>query len=220
MGIASDGLVPLRPTYRPSRAPHRQGGFTLIELAIVLIVIAVMVGLAAPAISSALNERRANEATLDLVRLARNARSSSAAYGRAHLLRYVAAGPGRVDLYRGISNQCSPSSNPWGTITGGGCANNPYCIDTLDLADSHYSPGDFQVQLALVNNGLNTIDICYAPNGVMWWSTNGAASFSDLNSNALAGGVRFSFTPQVGGAQKGVVRYAVLPLGGDARVVR
>lgn len=183
----------------------------------VLAIIAIVVGLAAPAISNAMLQRRANEAALDLVRIVREARSEAAAYGRAHLLRFTASTPGRIDLYRGENDSCN--GNDWPTLTAGGCSGgNLSCIDALVLSDKHYSPLPSQVRLALANQQIT--DVCYEPTGVMWWRPSSAVPFSDLNNNALAGGVLFTLTPYMSGTQKGVTRRVVLPLGGDARIVR
>ncbi|MFW6050782.1 MAG: prepilin-type N-terminal cleavage/methylation domain-containing protein [Myxococcota bacterium] len=195
------------------KVPSRSAGFTLIELAIVVLVIAVVAGLAAPAISQAMNERRASEATLDVVRLGRHARSAAAAYGRAHLLRFVDQNLGRIEAYRGRNNRCNQD---WGAIAGGGCANNPDCVDSLDMEGARFRTSSFDIQLAAADFG--SVDICYEPSGVMRWRAGTAGPF--LGTNRIGGGMRFTLTPRVGGTPQGVVRRVVLPLGGDARVVR
>ncbi|MFW5921444.1 MAG: prepilin-type N-terminal cleavage/methylation domain-containing protein [Polyangiales bacterium] len=207
----------------------RQEGFTLLELMIVVTIVAVVAALAAPAIASALNARRANEASLDLVRLAKRARSESAAYGRAHLLRVMPAGAGgssrgRVEAWRGDNNACN--TNQWGAIITSDCRTNDACIDQLDLEMDHYDVGSNHVAMALPDFG-ETIDVCYEPTGVMQWRTGTSGRFSDRqsefgsSSNDLHGGVRARFEPRDGsGTKNGVARWAVLPLGGDARTLR
>ncbi|MFW6087603.1 MAG: pilus assembly FimT family protein [Myxococcota bacterium] len=204
--------------------PSRTAGFTLIELSIVVIIIAVIAGLAGPALMQAMAERRANQATLDVVRLVRNARSSAAAYGRAHLVRYDSSGLGRVDVYRGQNNRCNdpmpgnPFLNNWGARTATDCTNTPNCIDFVDLNESPYRTSSSQIQLT--RDG-GDIQICYEPTGVMMWRTSNGVPFSDVNDPSISGGVRFALEPQDGdGARTGVVRRVVLPLGGDARVLR
>lgn len=202
---------------RPHTPSPSRSGFTLIELMVVLAVIAVVAGLAAPAISQALNQRRTNQAALDLVRLVRNARSSAAAYGRAHLVRYTSGGLGRVDVFRGINNRCN--TNDWATLMAGGCDGNSYCIDYLDPTDGRYQAGSFDILMQSTNFG-GGVDVCYEPTGVTQWRTAAANPFVDLNSAQVGGGFRFTFTPRIDGTQEGVVRQVVLPLGGDARLIR
>jgi prepilin-type N-terminal cleavage/methylation domain-containing protein len=214
MSLAQDrGAAMRRPSTSRDRAQPRvrSAGFTLIELMVVLVVILVAVGLAAPAISKAMHERRAAEVTLDLVRLARHARSAAAGYGRAHLVTFVAGGNGVVQVWRGVSNRCN--GNVWAgmtfeTVMGATCGGNPYCVDELDA--QRYSFGG---QITLQPDG-QAWDICYEPTGVVRWRQGGAAG-PFREGNNIGGGARYQIVPA-----NGVTRTVVLPLGADARVVR
>jgi prepilin-type N-terminal cleavage/methylation domain-containing protein len=217
MSLAQDrGAAMRRQTTPRGRAQPRvrSAGFTLIELMVVLVVILVAVGLAAPAISNAMHERRAAEATLDVVRLARHARSAAAAYGRAHLVTFVAGGSGVVQVWRGVSNRCNGnvwSNQTFQTVMGGDCHSSDYCIDQMNM-DERYK-GAKPITLAPVGPAF---DICYEPTGMVRWRDGGSnAAFLEVNSPAIGGGARYQITPL-----GGVVRTVVLPLGGDARVVR
>ncbi len=203
-------------------AERREDGFTLLELMIVVIIIGLAAMLAAPTIGTAMAERRTSEATLDLVRLLRAARSSAAGYGRAHLARYAAGaagGLGTIEMYRGINNGCN--ANNWAAITAGGCNGNAACRQWLNMTD--YTRGTHTVVMASVG-GFDDLDICFEPTGITRWRVNVADRFLDLNiapnGTNLRGGFVFSFQRQVGGANAGVLRRVLLPLGGDARVLR
>ena len=59
------------------------------EALVVVAIIAITAALAAPAMSRAYADRRANEATHGLVRLTARARSTALTYGRAVVLSYA-----------------------------------------------------------------------------------------------------------------------------------
>jgi len=252
---------------RGGTSPHSVGlakvgkrrGFTLMEMMIVLAVIAIAVTLAAPAISNATRERRAGESTLDLVRLARRARSEAMAYGRAYLMRYTEASApsydvGRVQLYRGRSSGCN--SNDWDSLADGilrdaiacpalGAAEaSSFCVDQVNLENSDYSRQGAIVQMRLLpptGAGFRAVDLCYEPTGVMrhrssndagtpptgWFREangfdyNNDGDTSDTNED-IGGGFLFEFRRMEGDppAEVGVMRRVVIPLGGDARVLR
>jgi prepilin-type N-terminal cleavage/methylation domain-containing protein len=192
---------------------RRRAGFTLIELMVVLVVIAVVAGLAAPTITKAMHERRAASAALDMVRIARHARAAAAGYGRAHLLRFQGGDPGLVQVFRGLNNRCN--ANQWANIIGGGCGQgNPMCVDELDLR--RYATVSNTVQLTSANAN---IEICYEPTGGMRYRFGGGEAF--LEANGIGGGFRFQVIPQdSSGGTNGVIRWVVIPLGGDARIAR
>jgi prepilin-type N-terminal cleavage/methylation domain-containing protein len=201
----------------PGPGGRRAAGFTIIELMVVLVVIAVVAGLAAPAISKAMHERRTAEAALDLVRLARHARSSAAGFGRAHMLRFLPNDPGRVLVLRGRNNRCNGNvwaPNDWNANAAAPCEQNDFCIDELDMYRRfHTSSND-----VALTSAMGAVDVCYEPTGVVRWRLGGAGMF--LEANSIGGGIRFDVVPRVGGNENGVVRRVVIPLGGDARVVR
>jgi prepilin-type N-terminal cleavage/methylation domain-containing protein len=216
--------APSQPTEpKARRAP--EAGFTLLELLVVVSIIAVTAALATPAIMSALNDRRANEAALDMVRLARRGRSEAAGYGRAYMVRFNNGSNGSAVLWRGNNNGCN--TNDWGTIIGSGCEDNAMCVDALELDSSHFQTSSSQVVMTAPTLGA-TVDVCYEPTGRMLWRTSTTSRFTALNSAGagddatnLGGGVRFAFAPQkTDGTADGVTRRVVLPLGGDPRTVR
>lgn len=177
-------------------------------------IVAVVAGLAAPGLGRAMAERRANQAMLDVVRLARRGRSEAAAFGRAHLLRFSDADSGSVQLYRGLNNGCN--SNAWGALVGGGCAGNPMCLGEVLMAD--YARPASSIDMTLLPEA-SDVDICFQPSGAMMWLGGGNTSFT--SDNVISGGFIFRLTPRDGeGEVRGVIRNVLLPLGGEARVLR
>ncbi|MCB9666512.1 MAG: type II secretion system protein [Myxococcales bacterium] len=199
---------------------NSQAGFTLTELLIVIALITTSAALAAPAIGAAMSERRVTQAQLDVLRVARRARSEALAVGRAHLIRFTTASSpgdhGRMRLYRGTTSSCGGTD--WATVTGAAECIAPECIDDVNLGDSDYraSATHFVHMRGSPDNAL--IDLCYTSSGMMWHRVSAAAPFSDQNNtNGVAGGYTFSLQSKRGGSAQGVQRWVVFPLGGTPR---
>ncbi len=192
-------------------------GFTLMELLIVIIIIAVSAGLAAPAIGTAMAERRVAQAALDLVRIGRQARSEALGYGRAHVLRFTNSSSvgvlGRVRVFRGINNGCN--TNDWVTIMAAASMQ----IEDFDMSDQQYQVGSHSIQLRAPNDPL---DVCFEGSGVVRYRSGATATgngrFTDANT--VGGGFVVTLQRQVDGTSAGVVRRVILPLGGQPRVLR
>jgi hypothetical protein len=61
-------------------------------------------------------------------------------------------------------------------------------------------------------------DICYEPTGRTLFRAPISNPLSDQNT--INGGLRFNFRRYEGGSPLGVTRQVVIPLGGEARVLR
>lgn len=188
----------------------------------VVAVIAVTAGLAAPTMYNAFAERRTASAPIDFVRMVRRARSEAMAYGRAHLIRFDATSPGRFLLFRGVSSSCV--GNTWegeiipGTISGQcGVGDMRLCIEELNMASDYYSTGALDVRVT-DSAAAASVDICYEPTGRTLFRAPTTAALSD--DNTINGGRRFNFRRYEGGSPLGVTRQVVVPLGGEARVLR
>lgn len=201
-----------------------QEAFTLMELMVVVIIVAISAAIMMPSIAAGLQERRANEAALELVRAAREARSSAHAYQRAHLLTFsgtAGGGLGRMEVYRGVSSGCN--TNTWRTVIAAGCDGNSNCIANMDMRQN--TRGSSTVQMTSV--GADPLHLCFQPNGVVMYKRSAigdANRFTDRNSTVggfdAQGGFRFTFIRQASGADIGVRRTVLIPLGGQARVLR
>lgn len=204
----------VRPT---TGSAHRRAGFTILEALAVVAIIAVSAALAAPALSAAMAQRRAGEATHELVRLGALARSEAIAYGRAHLLQYSpssgSGSHGRALLWRGRVNLCS--ANEWSEILTGTCDTNPSCIAGLDM--DRYDHGTHQVRMRL-EGATAGANICFQPDGEMRFQM-GSGTWSTTPPSGSEG-VRFRFERLEDGAQTGVDRRVVFPFGATPRIVR
>lgn len=195
-------------------------GFTLFEALAVITLIGVVSALAAPAIHSATVERRVGQASLDLVRIARQARAGALGYGRAHLVHYTVGDQGRAAVFRGLTDRCNGTD--WSAIVDEAACANAFCVDELRLDSTRYSSiGNSTVNMTELNDR-SPIQICYEPSGVVMHRVGTAvaagARFSDANTEG--GGFVFLFQRLDDGVAEGVPRRVLIPLGSDARIVR
>ena len=208
-----------------------QRGFTLIELVVVVGIVAVVVGIALPAMGGARAESKKVEIIHDLIRVARQGRAASAAYGRAHMFRYNSNlyVRGGVELYRGINGNCN--TNDWATITTGGCNNNLNCIAHLDPRELENSNSQYTILLNFdpdpdsdpdTDNPTSdgAADICFEPSGITRWRSSPTAQFLSQNPAGNGGGFEFSVQRTANGRITGVHRRMMIPLGGDPRIRR
>ena len=180
------------------------------ELMVAVAIVAITAAIALPSMGRARAEGKMNEIALDIVRVARQARSAAAAYGRAHLLRFRAADNGSVEVYRSSTNVCGTDAFWNGQIVGAGCAGNQNCIGFVEA--NQWTTVGTNYQIASPSNDF---DLCFEPLGSMRWKPAGPTRF---RVNAPAGG---AFELQVRRADgRGVTRRVVVPFGGDARVLR
>ena len=215
----------------------RQAGFTLIEMMIVVSIIITATALAAPAVRSALIDRRAAQATLDVVRIGRNARAEAIAYGRAYLLSFTSASNGTIASYRGVYPGCNQNqmfndltgagnvadgtwSNVLGTApTTASCINNSSCVDIVEMNGPKYSRGGEKTVLTMTGNGF--MQICFQPDGDTYWRNALLSRFTNANGIPGSGGAFvFNIAQQLNGSQAGLMRRVVYPLGGTPRVLR
>ncbi len=203
---------------RSARRSAAVAGFSLIELMVVLVIITVSVGLAAPTIRDALASNRQQELALGIVRIAREARAQALATGRAHLLEFEAGGAGgrgRFFVWRGTTNVCR--NNDWAVIRAPlDCGANPSCRDFLDAEDIE-AGSSMRLQIAANVAGGGTF--CYEPTGGMLRPLGGLVNFTDLSpaGGAIVMQVQMQDTD---GTPLGVNRNVVFPNGGDARIQR
>lgn len=208
-GACSEVETPMRATRMP-RDPGRQG-FTLMEAMVVVAIIGISAAIAAPALTQAMANRRANEAQHELVRIGARARSESMAYGRAHLLTFAPGANGTVALWRGRSNLCN--GNAWGTIMAAAstCADNPSCVDAIAM--SRYDVGSHSVVMEMTGGPW----LCFQPDGQVFAAAAGAR-FAPAGVGTEA--ATFTFTHYSGGTDDNSVRQVVFPFGAAPRIAR
>jgi hypothetical protein len=196
-----------------------QSGYSLVEALFVLFIIGVSVSMAAPGIQAALQSKKSEEATLDVVRVGRRARMEAISFGRAHIVRFTRAETGsysNIKVFRGFSGGCN--MNDWNTVTSSpACGEeDSMCIDELDFEKYGGLPYD-SVAVILPNN--TPLDLCYTARGNMMWRTDPSATFVDVPPTTDP-----TFVITLSRLNKlrmvGVARNVLFPFGGMPRVQR
>ncbi len=209
-------LAAEKPAFVVRRGDSSESGFTILELMVVAAFVGVVMALALPTLAGSRAEAKSNEIALDIVRTVRHARSASAAYGRAHFIRFSDAND-RVDVFRGLNNSCRQD---WSAIVGD-CAGNQMCIDTIVATDRDNGSSEYRLQ-----SDSGDFCLCTTPTGVTSWANdcnNPRPTFSESNVSGgvnVQGGFLVNVQRFREGVEEGVRRRVLLPLGSDARLQR
>ncbi|MBK8412969.1 MAG: hypothetical protein IPL19_33955 [Sandaracinaceae bacterium] len=205
----------------------------MVELMAVVIIIAMMTGLAAPSMMDALADARVRDLTGQIVNFYNGARARATGSGRAQLVRFTAAdhdGQGGLVSYEGNNSSCNASN--WAAIVALGCVAGGFCTDQLNPAERQLSDEVFQLGMLTTGNAgtfaETEADICYEPTGITYWRA-GAAVGANLLMNSSNGGAGGSLSGgyllrlqrlDESGDPLSPDRTLTIPLGAAARVVR
>lgn len=191
----------------------------------VVVIIAVMVGLAGPAMMNSFGDARARDLSGQMINLFNGARARANGSGRAQLVRFAQGdnnGQGGLIAYEGNNSSCVASD--WDAIIAVGCDPiNGFCTEQLDPR-TRQMPGDtLQIGLRSTAPGWTTADadLCYEPSGTTLWRTTSAV-FSSENGGGAGGTLRGALLFRVqrldsGGTAVSVERQMIAPLGSTAR---
>jgi prepilin-type N-terminal cleavage/methylation domain-containing protein len=215
----------------PMSAQRSRGGFTLVELMIVVTIIGLSVVAFAPGFSRAMAEREVSFATREILRIAKRARTESLGYRRAYLM-YVNPGASdsdapRVQLLRAPNNSCVAQA--WDTLqaTCDTPAIGRPCVEDVDFgSDVNFSSSGFTVRaLEEATDGSTSSQdraLCWAPNGLVYTRSPAVLTtpLAETNaSNTVNGGVLFKLSLWQDGGQIGRDHRVLIPLGGAPMVV-
>lgn len=181
----------------------------------VVVLIMITAALAAPGLMRTMSAERAQRATFDLARLAREARSESISFGRAYLLRVDtdATTGGSMELWRGVTDSCR--FNRWSDIVvEDGCQSGTRaadCVDAVDLAS--YTVRQQRVQ---VSTGTGPRWICFEPDDEIWVGRDGDDSPSRLDAATEAVTLTIQRFDGTTGLEQ---RRLVIPISGAPRVM-
>jgi prepilin-type N-terminal cleavage/methylation domain-containing protein len=209
---------------------RQRGGFTLVELMIVITIMGTMAAMIAPGIGEFLADARAASAAEALTRITRHMQARTQQTGLAHLLLFTAetgeGSLGVVRVYEGMNNHCRQT--PWTQTVKGTFDQGHAPVDVLDLRAGEYNPGvtkledqNRQVISMFVRGaaGTDRAAICVEPGGAVWEgvaSTEVGAGYV-FTKPPSAGSITFTVTRKVSNVVRGVDRVVFFSTSGIAR---
>jgi type II secretory pathway pseudopilin PulG len=222
------------------RVPAR-AGYTLVELMIIVMIIAISTLAFTPGFSRAMADRRVSLAARELIRVGRRARADTFGYLRAHLV-WINPGARTIQLLRGPNNSCTVGTD-WSNI-GADCGANwnsgnaQRCIENVFISSMEARANRIGLFVEVsaggaVNWSTTPRAICYAPSGVVYYGSGAnlaaAASNTVFNGNSAAGAIGGGFVfslvsgtsaPDATNSAGLRIHRVLFPMGGSPRSVR
>jgi prepilin-type N-terminal cleavage/methylation domain-containing protein len=219
----------------------RAGGFTLIELMVVVVLIGILAVLAIPDMTAAQTERRAYNDAITIAELFREARSRAMGRGAAHTIQMTQLGGaaggdrGTFNLYEaqvvlappvGIADVGSPMSTCGAPTVWQGANSNAVLIDGVNLnAGAASVETIYQIWTTITGpngaggiGGLTSAFMCFTPLGRAYFFP-GVGPPNFISGSPLNGEIQVAVQHAAAGVQVGITRTIVVPSNGATRIV-
>jgi type II secretion system protein H len=159
-----------------------QSGFTLIELMVVVVIIAVLASISVPLFVTRMRERRAQQTALQLAGLYREARMRALGRGAAVLVAYDG---NDWQVKEGVEGDAASLARTGSTdcksLPTSGCLTNGWAGDTARSIATFDPKAVSSEMSAVFKDGSNAVDLCFTPLGRTFIRTDGG-SWSALTS--------------------------------------
>lgn len=199
---------------RPWTHRRLSGGFTLLEVLVVVIIVGALAAAAIPAISRRLKANRTREAGQRVAELYRVARVQALGSGRATLVRYAdASGVGNFEV-RQRSALVTPGTCEIAQVSACGDLSNWTSTGTDNqLIGGASIGGDLGLEMFdPADAAVTSADVCFTPLGRAFLRIGAATAFTPMTGSLRAEVFRGTTADRVG-----LTRHVVIPPNGAAR---
>jgi prepilin-type N-terminal cleavage/methylation domain-containing protein len=169
---------------RRSKLPlgrRRLRGFTLIELMVVVVIIAVLAAISVPLFVGKMRERRSQQTALQIAGLYRDARMRALGRGAAVLVSFSG---GTWQVQEGVegatASDARTGTSNCRSLPTTGCLTNPW-DGTASRSIATFKPADVSGDIAATFNG-DAVDLCFTPLGRTFVRDSGTTTWSTLTS--------------------------------------
>ncbi|MFO0663667.1 MAG: prepilin-type N-terminal cleavage/methylation domain-containing protein [Polyangiaceae bacterium] len=203
----------LRTPFRRNRRFVR--AFTLMELMVVVIIIALLAGIATPAMMKARDDRRTAAKAIEVAAYMREARARAFGRGNAVLLEFQVNGGTAQRGYFSLREDADPLTNAPRT---GGCRNTNWATAPIVSEYSLNSEGLADLQATSPTGAKGYI--CFTPGGRVYAvQSNGATSAQIATASGMLAPINIDIVRKDGlGNNIGIVRTVILSSTGSTRV--
>ncbi|AKU99420.1 hypothetical protein AKJ09_06084 [Labilithrix luteola] len=217
---------------RRAKARREAGGFTLLELMVVVLIVAMLAMMAVPNMAAAREDRLAFREADMFAKVIHVARTRALARGAAQLVTITSNGVtdrGSILSYEGLNAQGRPQSpckipGSWSQVPGGGPLNPLIGGENLNAsANSLQVKAGLETVLTVDGQAQTAVAMCFTPGGRVYLSAGAtvAAAVGNLpTTQPFTGDLNLAFQRKPAGSTRpvGLVRNVIMTPTGATRI--